>query len=114
MKSIPVSLGSDSCARDDERPHNARAPARTQAHRLSRGRGILEVYNGPAFAHRDVRASYGEAGVARYTRRSRKLAIAASNASGCSRFARRPVAGIVTSSEPAMPRGISAEADGGG
>jgi len=47
--------------------HNARAVT-TQAHRLSRGCGILEVYNGPAFARRDVRASYGEAGVARYTR----------------------------------------------
>jgi len=59
---MPVSLGSDSCARDDGMLHNARAVT-TQAHRLSRGRGILEVYNGPAFAHR-IRASYGEAGVA--------------------------------------------------
>src|SRR4029079_11996277 len=62
MKSMPVSLGSDSCARDDGMLHNARAVT-TQDPRLSRGRGSLEVYNGPAFAHR-IRASYGEAGVA--------------------------------------------------
>src|SRR5689334_14801281 len=56
MKSIPVSLGSDSWARGDEMAHSARAA--TDAHRLSGGRHISEVYNG----RRDLDPMIEEAG----------------------------------------------------